>query len=496
MPDAIPHEALARAVRAAFGAGARIVAAERLFGDASSRRYVRLRLADGGAPPTVVAMLLGADRFPLGSDELGERAASEELPFVSVARYLAARGFPVPIIHRDAAASDSLLLLEDVGDTTLWAAASARPADVRPLFAAAVDLLAAFQVAGARHPDPSCLAFRRRFDGRLARWELEHFIEHGIETRHGRGLAADERAGLLAALDPLARPFEQGAPVLVHRDFMAWNLHVRDGRLHLIDFQDALLGPDAYDLAALLTDRTTGTLVTAALEAALIRHFVRARAAAPGRPRPGARGIRRAMVLAAGRGTRLAPLTDSTPKPLVEVAGRPFLEHILEFLRASGIREVVLNLHHLGRRIEEHLGDGARFGLRVRYSWENPILDTGGGIKHAEPLLAGEPFVVLNGDSLLELRLAEVVERHRERGAIATMVVRPDPDAERYGLVELDADDRVRRITGQPPAAPGPLRPLMFPGRHVFEPAILDGMDAGEATGVARVTSQRPRAER
>src|SRR5204863_247112 len=417
MPDAIPHEALARAVRAAFGAGARIVASERLFGDASSRRYVRLRLADGGAPPTVVAMLLGADRFPLGSDELGERAASDELPFVSVARYLAARGFPVPIIHRDAAASDSLLLLEDVGDTTLWAAASAHPADVRPLFAAAVDLLAAFQVAGARHPDPSCLAFRRRFDGRLARWELEHFSEHGIETRHGRGLAADQRAGLLAALDPLARPFEQGAPVLVHRDFMAWNLHVRDGRLHLIDFQHALLGPDAYDLPALLTHHTTGTLVTAALE-------------------------------------------------------------------AEPIREVVLNLHHLGRRIEEHLGDGARFGLRVRYSWENPILDTGGGIKRAEPLLAGEPFVVLNGDSLLELRLVEVVERHRERGAVATMVVRPDPDAERYGLVELDADDRVRRVTGQPPGAPGPLRPFMFPGLQVFESAIFDWMDAGAAFSV------------
>ena len=94
MADAIPEQALARAVRAAFGAGARIVAAEPLFGDASSRRYVRLRLADGGALPTVVAMLLGADRFPLGSDELGGRAASDELPFVSVARYLAARGFP------------------------------------------------------------------------------------------------------------------------------------------------------------------------------------------------------------------------------------------------------------------------------------------------------------------------------------------------------------------------------------------------------------------
>ena len=197
------------------------------------------------------------------------------------------------------------------------------------------------------------------------------------------------------------------------------------------------------------------------------------------------------MVLAAGRGTRLAPLTDTTPKPLVPVAGRPFLEHILEFLRAGGIREVVLNLHHLGRRIEEHLGDGARFGLRVRYSWENPILDTGGGIKRAEPLLAGEPFLVLNGDSLLELRLAEVAERHRERGAIATMVVRPDPDAERYGLVELDADDRVRRVSGQPPGAPGPLRPFMFPGLHVFEPTIFAWMDAGAAFSVTRVTYPR-----
>ena len=197
------------------------------------------------------------------------------------------------------------------------------------------------------------------------------------------------------------------------------------------------------------------------------------------------------MVLAAGRGTRLAPLTDTTPKPLVPVAGRPFLEHILEFLRAGGIREVVLNLHHLGRRIEEHLGDGARFGLRVRYSWENPILDTGGGIKRAEPLLAGEPFLVLNGDSLLELRLAEVAECHRERRAIATMVVRPDPDAERYGLVELDADDRVRRVSGQPPGAPGPLRPFMFPGLHVFEPTIFAWMDAGAAFSVTRVTYPR-----
>ena len=201
--------------------------------------------------------------------------------------------------------------------------------------------------------------------------------------------------------------------------------------------------------------------------------------------------IRRAMVLAAGRGTRLAPITDTTPKPLVPVAGRPLLEHILEFLRAGGVREVVVNLHHLGHAIERHLGDGSRFGVRVRYSWEDPILDTGGGIKHAEPLLAGEPFVVINGDSLLELRLRDVVEYHQARRAVATMVVRPDPVAERYGLIELDADDRVRRVVGLPGEVPGPLRGFMFPGLHVFEPGIFAWMDENTACSVIRVTYPR-----
>src|SRR5439155_22375385 len=124
---------------------------------------------------------------------------------------------------------------------------------------------------------------------------------------------------------------------------------------------------------------------------------------------------------------RLAPLTDTTPKPLLPVAGRPLIEHILEFLRAGGIREVVINLHHLGQRIEERIGDGRRLGLRVKYSWEDPILDTGGGIKRAEPLLAGEPFAVGNGDRLLELRLEAGGAFQRERGAVATMGVRPHP---------------------------------------------------------------------
>jgi len=149
---------------------------------------------------------------------------------------------------------------------------------------------------------------------------------------------------------------------------------------------------------------------------------------------------------------------------------------------------VVINLHHLGHAIEERLGDGRRFGLRIQYSWEDPILDTGGGIKRAEPLLGGEPFVVVNGDSLLELHLEDVVAFHRARGALATMVVRPDPEAARYGLIELDAEDRVRRVVGLPPGVEGTFRGFMFPGLHVFEPDIFGWMEPDAAYSVIRTT--------
>jgi NDP-sugar pyrophosphorylase family protein len=202
--------------------------------------------------------------------------------------------------------------------------------------------------------------------------------------------------------------------------------------------------------------------------------------------------IRRAMVLAAGRGRRLAPLTDRIPKPLVAVAGRPLIEHILGYLRAGGVEDVVVNLHHLGHLIVECLGDGSRLGLRIQYSWEDTILDTGGGIKRAEPLLGGEPFVVMNGDSLLEMPLGDLIAFHRSRRGMATIGVRPDPDAARYGPVELDADDRVRRISGLPPEVPaGTLRNFMFPGVHVLEPGIFDWMVPDQVFGIMRETYPR-----
>jgi aminoglycoside/choline kinase family phosphotransferase len=273
-----PHDAFARAVRAAFGPAARVVGEEPLAGDASTRRYVRLRLAGGAAPATAVVMLLPPDAHV--SPEVGGGGGGErELSFVNVARYFGASGLPVPAVYHDASpGAHGLLLLEDIGDTTLFAAVKASPADAAPLFEQAVDLLVALQALGARAPDPRCYAFGRRFDRALAYAELEHFVEHGIETRRGRALEPGERARLLAALEPVCEPFET-PNVLSHRDYMAWNLHVQDGRLRMIDFQDALLAPDAFDLSQLLTDRTTITLVSPALEEALVARFLAGRAA-------------------------------------------------------------------------------------------------------------------------------------------------------------------------------------------------------------------------
>jgi aminoglycoside/choline kinase family phosphotransferase len=275
MVASIPRDDIAHAVRRAFGSQAHVVALELLTGDASSRRYVRVRV-DGGGPSTAVVMVLAEGRFG-GGDELGASAAASELPFVTMARYLSRHGLRVPAVYCDASREHGLLVLEDIGDTTLWAAASREPAQARALFADAVDLLARLQQAGARDPDPACPAFGRRFDAALAAAEVEHFVDHGIETRHGIRLAPDERAAILEAFAPCVRPFASGPTDLSHRDYMAWNLHRHGGTLVMIDFQDALIAPDAFDLAQLLTDRTTATLLTPDDSRALIERYARKR---------------------------------------------------------------------------------------------------------------------------------------------------------------------------------------------------------------------------
>ncbi len=187
----------------------------------------------------------------------------------------------------------------------------------------------------------------------------------------------------------------------------------------------------------------------------------------------------RAMILAAGKGTRLRPITDTIPKPLVEVAGRPMIAFALQLLRRADIHDIVINLHHLGDQIRAALGDGGGHGVRITYSVENPILDTGGAIEGARPFLSGGTFVVVNADVVIDLQLRDVIEFHRRQGATVTMVLRPDPHAERRDDIAIDSADRVRRFLGRDYGAATTGERFLFASVHIFEPRVFDYMHPG-----------------
>jgi len=188
----------------------------------------------------------------------------------------------------------------------------------------------------------------------------------------------------------------------------------------------------------------------------------------------------RAMILAAGKGTRLRPITDSTPKPLVDVAGRPMIAFAIELLRHAGIHEVVINLHHLGDKIRAALGDGSVYGVRISYSVEDPILDTGGAIEAARTFLSGGTFVVANADVVIDADLRYVIDFHRRHGATVTMVLRPDPQAERKDDIGIDAASRVRRFLGRDYGPVGTTgERFLFASVHVFEPRVFDYLRPG-----------------
>jgi NDP-sugar pyrophosphorylase family protein len=190
------------------------------------------------------------------------------------------------------------------------------------------------------------------------------------------------------------------------------------------------------------------------------------------------------MILAAGLGTRLRPLTDTLPKPLLPIAGRPLIVWNLLLLRRHGVADVVINLHHLGHLVEQALGDGSQFGMRIVYSREPALLGTGGGLKQAEPFFRGEPFFVLNGDTLFDLDLAGMAAAHRESRAVATMAVRADPDPDRWGAVELDAARRILRINGRGRNDGERTGKRMFAGVHLMHPRLLADVPAGRESSI------------
>ncbi|MEZ5560722.1 MAG: nucleotidyltransferase family protein [Pseudomonadales bacterium] len=185
----------------------------------------------------------------------------------------------------------------------------------------------------------------------------------------------------------------------------------------------------------------------------------------------------RAMILAAGRGERLRPLTDRMPKPLVEVAGRPLIEHQLSWLRRAGVDTVVINLHHLAAQIVAALGDGSRFGLQIIYSHEAELLETGGGIVKALPALGDAPFVLINGDIYTDFDLADLPAEPAP-GCDAHLLLTPKPGFRAEGDFEAAAG----RVTGRGDAyvycGIAVLRPRLLAGRSECRFSLRDALFA------------------
>jgi NDP-sugar pyrophosphorylase family protein len=191
----------------------------------------------------------------------------------------------------------------------------------------------------------------------------------------------------------------------------------------------------------------------------------------------------KAMVLAAGQGTRLRPLTDNLPKALVPVGGRPMIEYPLLLLRHYGIREIIINLHQFGDQIENYLGDGSKLGVEITYSDEPELLDTGGGLLKAKPFLRDSTFIVINTDALIDLNLAEAIAFHKNMSAATTLVLRPDENADQYGSMDVDESGKICRfLQSKAPIGPsGAIRKLMFTGVQILEPKVFDYMNASGA---------------
>jgi MurNAc alpha-1-phosphate uridylyltransferase len=188
----------------------------------------------------------------------------------------------------------------------------------------------------------------------------------------------------------------------------------------------------------------------------------------------------RAMILAAGRGERMRPLTDHTPKPLLPVGGKPLIVWHIERLVAAGITELVINHAHLGQQIEDALGDGSRFGASIRYSPEAAALETAGGIANALPLLGDEVFAVVNGDVWCDYdfaRLVELAAGLQSSHDLAHLVLVNNPEHHPNGDFPLEGG----RISTTSPA----FAKFTFSGIGLYRPALFDGIARGSAAPLA-----------
>jgi NDP-sugar pyrophosphorylase family protein len=188
----------------------------------------------------------------------------------------------------------------------------------------------------------------------------------------------------------------------------------------------------------------------------------------------------KAVILAAGVGSRLRPLTDTCPKPMLPIAGRPLLARTLDWLRASGVAEIVLNLHHLPDAVRDGLGDGSAWDMTLRYSYEPELLGSAGALRTIAQRFPGwidQTFALIYGDMLCDIDLAELLQIHQSANAILTLALKHTATPHTQGMIELDTSGRVRRFVEKPAEWGG--GNLANAGIYLCESAILDVLPAG-----------------
>ncbi|HEX7793908.1 MAG TPA: sugar phosphate nucleotidyltransferase [Vicinamibacterales bacterium] len=189
--------------------------------------------------------------------------------------------------------------------------------------------------------------------------------------------------------------------------------------------------------------------------------------------------ISHALVLAAGLGSRLQPLTSVRAKPAMPVAGEPIARRIIHWLVANGVANVTINLHHLPETITKAVGDGSDLGARARYSWEQPtILGSAGGPRQALDILGVDTFFLINGDTLTDLNLRGLAESHAESGARVTMALVPNLKPLQYSGIRLDEDGRMIGVAPRGPAAAGSFH---FFGVQIASRSVFADLPAGQA---------------
>jgi len=187
----------------------------------------------------------------------------------------------------------------------------------------------------------------------------------------------------------------------------------------------------------------------------------------------------KAMILAAGYGERLWPLTCDRTKPALPVLGKPLVGYVAEYLAKYGVEDVIVNLHHQPESVRKALGDGSQFGVRLQYVHEPMILGTSGALDNARRLLEGDTFVVVNGKLITDLDLRAALETHRQRKALATLVLLRNPKHERFSVVET-RDGLVSNFGGMPSPSEEPAEPpLMFTGIQILESRIFEYIPRG-----------------